>query len=297
MQVHFLNWSDKHDQTLPCTSSRIRLPPSHTNDVHDFVEAPSMVPASCRTLAEVTAFKRVCDKEEESGVRKSGRRRAVEADDDADRAEAPGGEEAVPVPSINSGGMYVAASKKRAMNAMVVTTRGLPSRAVALARRSLEHHARPVLGLSEQPASQAAGAGGGAAAAGAAGRPTGPSMRACTGLPKWAANTAEMGLSAGGAGAGGGLAQKLDFGRSGPGTPGGGGRVGKGAMPGGAACAGGGAGAGGKGSGSRDKDKEGMPLKGVAYGGAGVGGAGEARPLEPAKSTPTTSKSTPTSLS
>ena len=155
MQVHFLNWSDKHDQTLPCTSSRIRLPPSHTNDVHDFVEAPSMVPASCRTLAEVTAFKRVCDKEEESGVRKSGRRRAVEADDDADRAEAPGGEEAVPVPSINSGGMYVAASKKRAMNAMVVTTRGLPSRAVALARRSLEHHARPVLGLSEQPASQA----------------------------------------------------------------------------------------------------------------------------------------------
>ena len=201
MQVHFLNWSDKHDQTLPCTSSRIRLPPSHTNDVHDFVEAPSMVPASCRTLAEVTAFKRVCDKEEESGVRKSGRRRAVEADDDADRAEAPGGEEAVPVPSINSGGMYVAASKKRAMNAMVVTTRGLPSRAVALARRSLEHHARPVLGLSEQPASQAAGAGGGAAAAG---RPTGPSMRACTGLPKWAANTAEMGLSAGGAGAGGG---------------------------------------------------------------------------------------------
>ena len=121
MQVHFLNWSDKHDQTLPCTSSRIRLPPSHTNDVHDFVEAPSMVPASCRTLAEVTAFKRVCDKEEESGVRKSGRRRAVEADDDADRAEAPGGEEAVPVPSINSGGMYVAASKKRAMNAMTPT--------------------------------------------------------------------------------------------------------------------------------------------------------------------------------
>ena len=168
MQVHFLNWSDKHDQTLPCTSSRIRLPPSNTNDVHDFVEAPSMVPASCRTLAEVTAFKRVCDKEEESGVRKSGRRRAVEADDDADRAEAPGGEEAVPVPSINSGGMYVAASKKRAMNAMVVTTRGLPSRAVALARRALEHHARPVLGRSEQPASQAAGAGGGAAAAGLA---------------------------------------------------------------------------------------------------------------------------------
>ena len=38
-------------QTLSCSSNRIRLHPSREDDPHDFIEAPSMVPTSCKTLA------------------------------------------------------------------------------------------------------------------------------------------------------------------------------------------------------------------------------------------------------
>ena len=43
VKVHFIGWSDRNDKSLSCSSNRIRLPPSSTNDVHDYVEAPCMV--------------------------------------------------------------------------------------------------------------------------------------------------------------------------------------------------------------------------------------------------------------
>jgi hypothetical protein len=63
-------------------------------DSHDFVEAPSMVPANCRTLADVKSFKEICEKEEEQGVRKSGRRRGTsQMDNEGNTAAAAAGEE------------------------------------------------------------------------------------------------------------------------------------------------------------------------------------------------------------
>ena len=138
VRVHFLNWSDKHNQTVPCASNRIRLPPS-TDGIHDFVEAPSMVPNSCRTLAEVVGFKQTCEKEE-SGVRKSGRRRGL-----GDGGEEEAGAEFEDKPTrkseLNSAGMYLPASKKKGMPALILTTRGLSTKALADACSSLLQNA------------------------------------------------------------------------------------------------------------------------------------------------------------
>jgi len=86
-----------------------------------------------RMPAEVTNFKQICDKEEESGIRKSGRRTPGNvgwgAGGEAIAREVVEAAQA-PLPSLNSAGVYVPVSKKKALAAMVLKTRGLPSRAV-----------------------------------------------------------------------------------------------------------------------------------------------------------------------
>ena len=136
----------------------------------------------------MTSFKQICDKEEESGVRKSGRRLGQGQGGPEDKTPAALAADAgmTPKPSLNSAGIYVPSSKKKAMPALLRTTHGLPARAVAAAVQALCHNARPVLG-------SLAGAGvgsSGGSLAGVALVPKGSSMSVCT-----AARAAALGLS------------------------------------------------------------------------------------------------------